>query len=144
MSDAHPSFAADGISAQPYPQAVLYGIAFRSLYLLLIPIGISGLTFALVASGVVKDYADNPLPLYGSLIAVFVATISGLRWLNECRLMARVLGGYALVKDRAILLLGAPESQPVGVLPSALRYHRFKVVDVKHVTEEQLSAASGQ
>lgn len=143
LSDKQPRFATERVGGQPYPQAVLYRIRLRNLYLLLIPIGISGSLVALVMGGVIKDYGENPIPLYGALAALFIASLSALGWLNECRWVARAVGTYAIFDDgSAILLLCAPESPEAGPAAVGCRYHRFDVVDVRHVTEDELRAAT--
>lgn len=143
VTEKHPHFAGDGVSGQPYPQAVLYRIKWRNLQLLVVPFASSALSIALVMTGQIKDHAENPLPLYGTLTLLFIGALFALNWLSECRWVARAVGTYAIVQERAILLLCAPDSPRVGLAASSRRYHGFQVIDVKHVTVEQLNAASG-
>jgi hypothetical protein len=92
--------------------------------------------------GVIHDSVDNPIPLYGSLMLLFIASLSALRWLNERRWLSQAVGTYAIFDNgSAILLLCAPESPEAGPAAACCRYHRFEIADVKHVAEDHIKGS---
>lgn len=141
----HLDFVVDGIHSQSYPQAILYRINLRNLHLLILPIALSVLSLLLVEHGWVKNYVpDNPLPLYGSLAAIFFAAFLALRWVNERTWIARAVTNCAIVGEsgRGLLLLCSPETPEAGPVANAFRYHRFSPIDVKHISEQQLNESA--
>jgi hypothetical protein len=135
-----PAFSTERTPAQPYHQAVLYQIRLRNLHWLLAPVLTSIALILLTSNGWVKDYSENPLPLYASLAALFLASIISLKWLSERRWVANAVGNFTIVQTngpaRAVLLLCAPASPEYGPAAYGCLYHRFEEVESRHVPDE--------
>jgi len=85
--EGQPGFSVDGVAAQPFPQGITYRIFMKKLWLLAVVPMISFVLWSAISLGWIKGNADNPLPLYGSMVVLGLSFWIAARWRHERTLL---------------------------------------------------------